>query len=643
MSVFIPLIFTCKPFSPGDTVGAGGGNSPYGQSVTVYLDGQAPASRSLNKPLALYGHDFFEVVFLYDDGSGSSPYIARAEWELGQSAGISGVYRTDAGIDYSYFTANPNPSSVPLPNYGSAVLFAGKKSDKTLLAVGVIAEIDGVDIGTLGGAWITTETKSVSFELNALKAGTNSDAAYSSFLTASGTPPYDDVTPLNTEITNISISTRTFPLYRLPLDEIIAAEYWLDVHSPSTGYEFEDYRQGIILANQTITTYMKTEAKFTTPIKTETSKTFSLDTVTKVYMNNNTVADVGKPFQNPVEFAFNTLGTKDGSIFALAFQIPVCALAPGGVRWVIRPGYDQYLSELDDGNGGHGGAVLIGSGDIDKYISYKLFIDKPPNKVKYNSVLGYSFDITGLLLNLVTNEDVFVRAITNAATTNANYDPNLKFYYPDPITNLNVQIYPLGSGSPDAFPPMNKYMPITVEYFDSITGGTYFGSFMINMSTLSTDFGEIPPENRKFISGDWEWWGIFGGNMSPGGVFLVIFNESVDFISVNANPTQDLTIVFMAGRPGLTLGRNGNITFYGGQNVQLHFGEWPFNEPIFVNGQVLETYPYNLNLGGSYSDFPNPSTLPPTDYFISNITTANILEPFFGVEVDYINEAWFKP
>jgi len=66
-----------------------------GSTITLYLDGigvpKTQAQRAITRDLAKMAYDYFEVVFIADSTPSSLPVYARAQWELGQSAGISGV------------------------------------------------------------------------------------------------------------------------------------------------------------------------------------------------------------------------------------------------------------------------------------------------------------------------------------------------------------------------------------------------------------------------------------------------------------------------------------------------------------------------------------------------------------------------
>jgi hypothetical protein len=206
--------------------------------LTMYLDGTlvpvtATTGRSLGLPLAKMSHDYFEVVFMY----GSTPLtVARATWELGQAAGISGVYRSANGaldgVDYRP-VAPPGVGA----NTGASTVFVGRKQTMTLLGVGFLTHINRIAITESGGPppvpskYLTTADRSVTFTVKALETTLDVDAANrlatgtSSFLTAAkglavggGTAGYLQV---NVDATN-SLANLTplggtdYPLFELP-------------------------------------------------------------------------------------------------------------------------------------------------------------------------------------------------------------------------------------------------------------------------------------------------------------------------------------------------------------------------------------------------------------------------------------------
>jgi len=388
-AILLLLVLAACDLNPPLTVGkteapkgSNNNNGPQKQFYTVVLEKQNDSDgvtvslknvRSLSKDAAQMGHEFFEVVFLYNMGTTGSPdyKTARVSWDLGYPTGIGGVYRTADGTDYSGLTDKP------AGGMGSAVMFVGKK-DKTLLGVGRLAFVDGA-----AGATITSESKTVTFEVAALKAGVSYTAANSSFLTNALTTGSAVSVPGTSIESGIKVHQKEFPLFKLAKNSVTLAEYTFALEgglpwstfqnrlvrvplSPAT-VERRDPRYLITDGHYQISSYLVNDYK--TVIK-----------MTNNYPNDSSLLDNPPPpaaayFENPVQFEFNTAATLDGHVFALVFSVPVYALngadGSGGnkaIVWNIRPGYDQYWLDLDDGRGGTGGAVFIGTGNVAGYL-----------------------------------------------------------------------------------------------------------------------------------------------------------------------------------------------------------------------------------------------------------------------------------
>ena len=171
--------------------------SPDGSTVTLYLDGVGvpvtKAQRALNKDLAMMGYDYLEAVFSYGTVAATPTTVARAAWEIGQAAGISGVYRTGSGVNYA--AREPVAAGTATITHGAAIIFVGKKSDKTLLGIGALSHVDDVMLKDSSNNFdstsfspagntvlITTTTRSVTFTVQALLTNIAYDIP-------TGTPP----------------------------------------------------------------------------------------------------------------------------------------------------------------------------------------------------------------------------------------------------------------------------------------------------------------------------------------------------------------------------------------------------------------------------------------------------------------------
>lgn len=356
-----------------DTIGIGFGvgnivAAPADKLANSRLDSRSQ-SRALTYDNAQAAHDFFEVVFYYP----SNNTVARTAWDTGKTPELRGVWRTGVGVNYGGVDVNNSTGN------GCAMLFAGTKEDKTLLAVGRLVEVDGVP-----GTTINLGTVSVTFEVTALKAGVSYNAAQSSFWTSYGSSTPNQISGVkagSTEIENgVYINNngkKTFPLFKLKKtsDNVMWGTYNFAVDSvaPSAAQpDFNQYAAGIVLAGG-----WKVETRNTN------SSILAQDTKTRVELEgrNNVSVQTGYDpktapqfFLNPVQFRFDTsaLAEEDGSVFALVFEIfvhnlsalPAASNGPDAVKWRISTGSGTKWLDLDDGSGGDGGAIFLGSGNV---------------------------------------------------------------------------------------------------------------------------------------------------------------------------------------------------------------------------------------------------------------------------------------
>jgi hypothetical protein len=369
-----------------DTIGIGIGN-------TVSLDSRSE-SRALSLPNAQAFHDFFEVVFFFNGGAGSE-VVARASWKIGHVPEISGVYRTaGAGVDYSNV-------GVPDTGNGSAMLFVGEESDKTLLAVGRLIEAEGSQ-GVKTGTYVNTDTRIVTFEVTALKAGASDDKNNSSFFTNYALGPSlpsateAGVIPGNTEIDDRIyihyVGKKPFPLYKINpksgSSNVTWGRYNFAVDEEVSGFNFNKYATGILLAGlynleKRYPRYLITNGLY------QQSSFLQQDCKTGVFLESPNNLLGGAPnstvFNNPVRFRFDTSAFDDGVaeegwVFALAFEIyvhnlsalPAASNGPAAERWRISTGSGTKWLDLDDGFGGEGGAIFIGVGNVFQWLPTNL-------------------------------------------------------------------------------------------------------------------------------------------------------------------------------------------------------------------------------------------------------------------------------
>jgi len=366
-----------------------------GSQVTIYLDGkgvpETRAMRSLTNKMAEMAYDYLEVVFHYHPASGAD-YIARSAWQLGQTAGISGVFREGAGVDYGNIRA-PSASTAQ----GTAVLMVGRYSDKTLFGVGKLTHVDGSSSSQV----ITSSTNSITFSVKATLAvlADYSKAAGSqhseAFLTASGASSSANMA-LPAQVTTTNTSGRItvmegvrYPLYLLTENvEKIFATYTFGGWATDTLYN-----AGVFILNDGA--IYRPQIKPRDPRIVRASVLYypdvTIDRVTNVAFDTTTTANMitgvsfgtvngAIPATPPAplsEKTYSGLGVffdtrnSAGGFLSFNFQIPVYGITraastnggPASTGWYVASGYGSSLYNVDDGVGG-GGCVLVGVGEV---------------------------------------------------------------------------------------------------------------------------------------------------------------------------------------------------------------------------------------------------------------------------------------
>jgi hypothetical protein len=629
-AILISLLFTCKPFASGDFEQFGDDEITYtdvvysrdGKSLTVYLDGTTVPvtkrqSRALNLRLAQLGHDYFEVAFMYNNGGQYA--IARAAWETGHAAGVTGVYRTAGGIDYSS-TGEPGSGS------GAAIIFVGKKSDKTLLAVGRLKFIGTADVAV--DPKIYSTTKSVTFEVVPLETKIDFVANINTSFWTAAKELSPNATWDNTHVTSLLVARTPTPAFAFPFDgggyKNTNAIYTIR----AGGGGITGYLPGIRIA-ENIGSYpfnnvYKTKPQYPKGDGEHDDSTvgIGLEVATNITLINNRTA--GLRFEPAIEFTFSTLQADDGKINAFYFEIPVVPLNTGGNpgKWYIRPGYDSYLKDLDNGAGGTGGAVLFGVGDLG-YMDPQLRVTKDPFKLNYNDHYNWIFDPDQMVVYLVSGALRIKKIELNELTyfvgfsQEANQCLAVNEIIPG-VTDL-TDIAPRTGGGPrrnafDAYDGGTNMLIITIRYYD---GSTYFyGQFVIYRSEGLSISGsdDVAPGNRVVIHGPLDmtyFYNRMNDSRDTGGVFIIISYFSFDIHEIHLN-ASNFTFIILAGAPDLVFGRDivgaipGNIApggfhHYSGSTGNTYFlGVWPFNEPVSVDGMAITTYPFTINAMGSY-------------------------------------------
>ena len=412
-----------------------------GGRLTLMLDGSTPFAhkklnqRALNEEMAKMAHDYFEVIFVNgslavdtnNNITTAGSTVARASWEIGQPAGISGVPRGTGGIDYG--------PVYPTSNGPAAVIFVGKKTGKTLLGIGHLVQVNEGATILSGASLITPGATAVTFGVYPLKTNvgwydhdSDSDAPNPSAEvlrgSATNTLGYTDVT-FQTATTQKSITTPLgaptptktiggnitlrgglkFPLYTLPdaIDARTIDAYYIisGMASAATG-EYNGVAKPPLLSSARIigtaftdtTKNLGIEIIKRTPSYITGGQTLdaagAIDTYTTVKPLSHLFANANSGFDyddanaayddiSGTVIAMQFIQRKDADgessgIFAITFQCPVYAITqanatnngPGPEKWYIRPGYQQYQYLLDNGKDA-GGMVMLGTnaGDVD--------------------------------------------------------------------------------------------------------------------------------------------------------------------------------------------------------------------------------------------------------------------------------------
>lgn len=365
--------------------------------VTIYLDynddisinlNKTSASRAMNPDTARIGFEYFEVCF-FNNGN-----VVRTDWEIGYPAYANKVPRNFdygathtangvgailfAGRGRKYRKEDDDPNNTPL----------SRDNEKTLLGVGKIHSVDGVP-----GTYISASSTSVTFEVFALTATVDYDINKSSFkatntniniikaifdnkleltkpqLDDKGEPMFDDE---GNPLQHYYYPQKwIFPLYILPsatTQSIVKAEYKYNL----TGYADQhfvnidgtDLLRGIIISDDGIAETR--EARFPAGNGKYWYPIYNRDKSTEVTMTNNKKGSIP---QNPIQFDIDISKTDNfnksvNGLFILCFKIPVCALVIDNrlpdFRWHIKPAYQSYYYNIDNGKDSKGGGVLMG-------------------------------------------------------------------------------------------------------------------------------------------------------------------------------------------------------------------------------------------------------------------------------------------
>jgi hypothetical protein len=615
--------------------------------------------RGLSRELAIAGHDYFEVVFYYKaSNTAADPgnVIARTSWELYKDARITGVYGKKAGegpsTGISYASTSVSAAAV---GSGAAVLFVGKKTDRTLLAIGRLAQVNGAT-----STIITPNTATVTFDVSALKSGIDiTDCGFFTDANYSGTPGDAYVSTGNTIRQTLPIYGKDFPLYKLRVNGDTYARYNFALDGADTFAT--NYPNSIILAGNG--SYGKRQPRFPVPDGGSQKASLRLDNNTEITAlpGNNTVPDPYNPvtgtpsyFNPSVRVKFNTAGTLLGSAFAFIFEIPVYALTARGDpgTWYIRPSYDSYFLDLDNGlgnvtgsgPGSAGGAVLLGTGEVAEPGDLTIRVIIPPLKYLYPYTPLTSppadtvnngnrrFNVNGLVVELLRAGDPPVPFVP------PRYLDNDELYFEIGMADINV-----GEVVPQL---LYGIQTITVLYMHPASGAVLTDTFLIicNGSTPQQNYTNIP-QSHYFVldssvgTADYATWfnaffsstSSFNGHAMAGGpgTYIIVAATSFDFPQIQLQEVDNPFVVIVvasqyrgstAADPiqvvanPINLGRDyvqsntrttGAFNNWGNINA-YYFGKWPFNAPLQA--------PVRGALGASNTYYyTNPRTIPNGD------------------------------
>jgi hypothetical protein len=389
--IFLVLFMvTCEDWFPGNEEYTDVVYSEDGAQITVYLDGTTvpltKEQRAMSKNLSKMAYDFLEVIFIHDKG-GTDDVVARASWELGQSAGISGVSRAGAGVDYAW---NGGITGT------QALIFVGRKDGKTLLGIGKIQQVDrepkaflvDPDDGyitppTDAITLVTEKSQSVTFWVQSIKTGLligdekiggTSDieqrVAADSFITHVQTPPTPPTDPIRVNATRSPLGNASYPLYPLPIPVRGAASPFNWTTHPAA-YTFagaaETYKGSIVLTDPVNPVLVERRFPRYLDGGRYLAPKSNIDTLSEVILDETTYGVPTTTNLNPkIPLIFTPIGY---GIFSFYIEIPCYMITddeatnsgPDAEIWKIRTGLGSELYSIDDGVSS-GGCVLMGVG-----------------------------------------------------------------------------------------------------------------------------------------------------------------------------------------------------------------------------------------------------------------------------------------
>jgi len=347
--LFAMFLITCDGLFPNDENETEYTDVVYsedGSKITLYLDGvgvpKTAAQRAMSTRLSKMAYDYLEVIFI---GSTTAD-VARAQWELGQSAGISGVERD---VDYEWTTGDTTKV---------ALIIAGRKEGKTLLGIGDLRDVDE----SPGTTVVAADSKSVTFYVTAVKTGLLVEGETTTATTGNDYGILFDSMLGETwsDSSRTKLGNQYIPTY--PLSEIANSTQT----ATYTFYGAADTYESDILLAVAGAEKVRVEPRF--PRYQDNGRYKQLSAT--VDMRSEVKATQPTTFSKEVSLTFTSKGT---GIFSFYIEIPVYVLTNTDgvntgklkpVKWNIRTGLGSELYSLDDGVAG-GGCVLMSIGKLD--------------------------------------------------------------------------------------------------------------------------------------------------------------------------------------------------------------------------------------------------------------------------------------
>ena len=355
LAVLLALaIVACDNFSEPAKAGSNVvGYTADGRAI-VELDvsvGGSNGARALHETLAQAGVDYYEVIFVDhgnpgDPGTGGLPsdpgYVApidprtgsisRLSWREGAVAKLRVV--TDVDYDNSLDVAN-------LTDKGSAYVFAGRYSDKTLLAVGKL----------IAPTLITDSMTSVTFEIQALETNITDDAATSTFQQTPVTDFYAQKMPIN----EVDVT-----VYSIFDDAATSATFDITNDLATDGLAKAIVVASTADAVKTLP-FILTEEGAAPPAK------LASVTITNITANN----PVAFPLRLTITPTIPGGGKAKAGLTRIFIDLPVYLYnnstqdkGTDAVTWYFRSGLNNKFLDTGYDNMSLGGAILIGIGDV---------------------------------------------------------------------------------------------------------------------------------------------------------------------------------------------------------------------------------------------------------------------------------------